>query len=36
MVSGNPAATINMIGERAADFIKNEYNVINAYTNTAA
>ncbi|XP_028048014.2 glucose dehydrogenase [FAD, quinone] [Monomorium pharaonis] len=29
MVSGNPVAAINMIGERVADFIKNEYGVIN-------
>ncbi|XP_018357886.1 PREDICTED: glucose dehydrogenase [FAD, quinone]-like isoform X1 [Trachymyrmex cornetzi] len=29
MISGNPVASINMIGERVADFIKNEYKVIN-------
>ncbi|XP_077275111.1 glucose dehydrogenase [FAD, quinone]-like [Temnothorax americanus] len=28
MVSGNPVAAINMIGERVADFIKNDYKVI--------
>jgi len=26
VVSGNPVAAINMIGERAADFIKNDNN----------
>ncbi|KAG5319132.1 DHGL dehydrogenase, partial [Acromyrmex heyeri] len=29
MISGNPVASINMIGERVADFIKNDYKVIN-------
>ncbi|TGZ54850.1 Uncharacterized protein DBV15_01942 [Temnothorax longispinosus] len=28
MVSGNPVAVVNMIGERVADFIKNDYKVI--------
>lgn len=27
MVSGNPVAAVNMIGERAADFIRNDYKV---------
>lgn len=29
MISGNPVAVINMIGERVADFIKNDYKMIN-------
>jgi len=31
MISGNPAAVINMIGERVANFIKNDYKVINQF-----
>jgi len=31
MISGNPVATINMIGERVANFIKNDYKVIKFY-----
>lgn len=34
MVSGNPAATVNMIGERAADFIKRDYKVIDTQVKT--
>lgn len=29
MISGNPVAAVNMIGERVADFIKDDYKVIN-------
>ncbi|CAL1687429.1 unnamed protein product [Lasius platythorax] len=31
MVSGNPVATVNMIGERVADFIKRDYKVIDTH-----
>lgn len=31
MVSGNPVAAVNMIGERVADFIKNDYKKINNF-----
>lgn len=29
VITGNPVAAVNMIGERVANFIKNDYNVIN-------